>query len=150
LRKYRIIAYLTIISVATLIFAVSIYQDYYPATKPIERVFHISIPKEASEVQAQYNWVFQGGEFYLQFRLPSQSFDDLKLRLCSDQEFGTQYNSRATEYWGSTQPSWWLPDLTSISVSARCVIPGKQIAFDFLVDRSEANLFMIYMRGSNG
>lgn len=149
MRKYRIITYLIIISVVVFIFAVSIYQDYYPATKPIERFFLISVPKDASEVQAQYNWVFQGGEFYLQFRLPSQSFDDLKFRLCGDQEFGTEYNQEASRSWSDT-PGWWLPDPTSISVSARCVIPGELIVFDFLVDHSDTNSFMIYMHGSNG
>jgi hypothetical protein len=142
-----LIIYLTIISAAILILAVSIYQDYYPATNPIERVFLISVPKEASEVQAQYNWVLPGGGFYLQFSLPSQSFDDLKLRVCGDQEFGSEYNREANRSWGDT-PSWWLPDPASISISAECVIPGELIPFDFFVDRSDANLFVIYMRGS--
>lgn len=114
-------------------FAISIYQDYYPPTKPIERFFHISIPKDASMVQAQYIWVFQGGDFFLQFKLPSQSFDDLKTKLCGDQEFGTEYNQEASRSWGDATPDWWLPDPTSISVSAECVIPGKMIAFDFLL-----------------
>jgi hypothetical protein len=149
LRKYRLIIYLTIISAAILIFAISIYQDYYPPTKPIERFFDISVPKDASEVQAQYNWIFQGGEFYLQFRLPSQSFDELRLQLCGDQEFGTEYNQEASKSWSDT-PDWWLPDPTSILVSARCVIPGRLIVFDFLVDHSDTNSFMIYMHGSYG
>jgi hypothetical protein len=146
LRKYRLIVYVAIL----VIFVVWVLKDYYPPTKPIERFFHISIPKDAIEVQAQYIWVFQGGEFYLQFKLPSQSFDDLKTKLCGDQDFGTEYNREASRPWGDTNPSWWLPNLTSISVSAECVIPGELIPFDFLIDRSDANLFMIYMRGSLG
>lgn len=146
MRKYRLIAYVAIL----VVFVVWILQDYYPPTKPIERFFHISIPKNASEVQAQYIWVFQGGDFFLQFKLPSQSFNDLKLKLCGNQEFGTEYNREASLSWGDATPSWWLPDPTSISVSAECVIPGRLISFDFLVDRSDANFFVIYMRGSLG
>jgi hypothetical protein len=146
LRKYRLIVYVAIL----VIFAVWILQDYYPQTKPIERFFHISVPKDASEVQAQYIWVFQGGDFFLQFKLPSQSFDDLKTKLCGDQEFSTEYNPEASRSWGDATPSWWLTDPASISVSAECVIPGEFITFDFFVDRSDANLFAIYMRGSLG
>jgi hypothetical protein len=149
-KKYRFILYFAVLIIFAIWIGMWILQNYYPATKPIERFFLISVPKDASEVQAQYNWVFQGGAFFLQFKLSSQGFDDLKLKLCGDQEFGTEYNREASRSWGEITPSWWLPDPTSISVSAECVIPGELIPFDFFVDRSEANLFDIYMRGAYG
>ena len=149
LKKTRWIIYTAIFSATILIFAVLIYQDYYPPTKPIERFFHISIPEDAIDVQAQYDWVFQGWRFYVQFKLPSPSFNDLKLKVCGDQALGTEYNQEASRP-RNTAPIWWLADPTSISVSARCVIPGTLTSFDFLVDRSDANLFVIYMRGSLG
>jgi hypothetical protein len=145
LRKYRIIIYLAVIAAAILIFAISIYQDYYPPTKPVERFFHISIPENAIDVQAQYDWAFQGGNYFLQFKLPSESFDDFKRKVCGDQELSADFNQEADQYRDMT-PSWWLPDVTSISVSARCLFP-RGGDFEFFVDRSDENLFAIYMRG---
>jgi hypothetical protein len=144
-KKYRFILYFTILIIFAIWVGIWYVQDYYPATKPVERYFGVSLPEDATDVQAQYNWAFQGGNYFLQFKLPSQQFDAFKRKVCGDQELSADYNQEATRNRVGT-PGWWLPDITSISVSSRCLFPEGGY-FEFYVDWSDENLFFIYMRG---
>lgn len=146
-RRTRILIYLMILVVTFVYFGISIYNDYYPPTIPIERFFEITVPEAATDVQARYDWVFQGGAFYLQFRLPAQDFEAFKTAVCRDGELGEDYNDWATRFRDTQEPDWFLTDPASISVSARCLQPiGADI--DLMVDRSDADVFAIYLRGS--